>query len=47
MLWLTHGFAQVDKKCYSQTHVPPEHSSPLWHLATVAEHLQTLLAASQ
>ena len=29
------------------THVPPEHSSPLEQAGTVAEHLHTLLAASQ
>jgi hypothetical protein len=30
-----------------QTHVPPEHSSPLEQAATVDEHLHTLLSASQ
>ena len=32
---------------YLQTHVPPEHSSPVEHLSTVAEHLHTLFVASQ
>ena len=32
---------------YLLTQVPPEHSNPVVHAATVSEHLQTLLGASQ
>ena len=34
-------------KLHLQTHVPPEHSSPLEQAGTVDEHLHTLLSASQ
>ena len=42
-LFLLHPLYHIDLL----THVPPEHCSPLEQAATVAEHLHTLLVASQ